>query len=65
MEKIGGGCHLNRKMDQLIASAGFQIGELKTHYLPGPRPMTYTYQGVRSVDVTSSLRVARRAANTH
>jgi ubiquinone/menaquinone biosynthesis C-methylase UbiE len=44
-KKIGGGCHLNRKIDELIASAGFQIGELKTDYLPGPRPMTYTYQG--------------------
>ena len=44
-KKIGGGCHLNRKIDELIASAGFQIGELKTYYLPGPRPMTYTYQG--------------------
>jgi ubiquinone/menaquinone biosynthesis C-methylase UbiE len=44
-KKIGGGCHLNRKIDQLIASAEFQIGELKTHYLSGPRPMTYTYQG--------------------
>jgi ubiquinone/menaquinone biosynthesis C-methylase UbiE len=44
-KKIGGGCHLNRKIDELIASAGFQIGELKTYYLPGQRPMTYTYQG--------------------
>jgi ubiquinone/menaquinone biosynthesis C-methylase UbiE len=44
-KKIGGGCHLNRKIDELIASAGFQIVELKTYYLPGPRPMTYTYQG--------------------
>lgn len=44
-KKIGGGCHLNRKIDELIASAGFQIGELKTDYLPGPRPMTYIYQG--------------------
>jgi ubiquinone/menaquinone biosynthesis C-methylase UbiE len=43
--KIGGGCHLNRKIDELIVSAGFQIAELKTYYLPGPRPMTYTYQG--------------------
>lgn len=42
---IGGGCHLNRKMDDLITSAGFQISELKTCYLPGPRPVTYTYQG--------------------
>jgi len=31
--------------DELIAPAGFEIGELKTCYLPGPRPMTYTYQG--------------------
>lgn len=40
-----GGCHLNRKVDELLAAAGFQITELKTCYLPGPRPMTYTYQG--------------------
>ncbi len=44
-KRIGGGCHLNRKMDDLIAAAGFQIAELRTGYLPGPRPMTYTYQG--------------------
>jgi hypothetical protein len=42
--QITGGCHLNRKMDELIAAAGFHITELKTFYLPGPRPMTYTYQ---------------------
>jgi ubiquinone/menaquinone biosynthesis C-methylase UbiE len=44
-KRIGGGCHLNRKIDELIAAAGFEIAELKTCYLPGPRPMTYTYQG--------------------
>ena len=44
-KKIGGGCHLNRKIDDLLGAAGFEIGELKTSYLPGPRPMTYTYQG--------------------
>jgi ubiquinone/menaquinone biosynthesis C-methylase UbiE len=43
---IGGGCHLNRKIDDLIMAAGFRIAELKTCYLTGPRPMTYTYQGV-------------------
>ncbi len=42
---IGGGCHLNRKMDELITAAGFHITELETCYLLGPRPMTYTYQG--------------------
>jgi len=44
-KRFSGGCHLNRKIDDLIAAAGFQITELKTCYLPGPRPVTYTYQG--------------------
>jgi ubiquinone/menaquinone biosynthesis C-methylase UbiE len=42
---IGGGCHLNRKIDEIIRQAGFRISELTTSYVPGPRPMTYTYQG--------------------
>lgn len=45
-KRIAGGCHLNRKVDELIRTAGFQITELRTEYLPGPRPMTYTYQGL-------------------
>ena len=48
-KRIGGGCHLNRKVDELLAAAGFQIEELRTCYLPGPRPMTYTYQGLARV----------------
>ena len=44
-KQISGGCHLNRKIDDLITGAGFQIVELRTNYIPGPRPMTYTYQG--------------------
>jgi ubiquinone/menaquinone biosynthesis C-methylase UbiE len=44
-KRIAGGCHLNRKVDALILAAGFRIVELQTSYLPGPRPMTYTYQG--------------------
>lgn len=44
-KRIGGGCHLNRKIDVLLMEAGFKIEELETKYLPGPRPMTYTYQG--------------------
>jgi ubiquinone/menaquinone biosynthesis C-methylase UbiE len=45
-KRIGGGCHLNRKMDETISAAGFQITDLKTTYLPGPKAMTYTYQGI-------------------
>ena len=44
-KRFTGGCHLNRKMDNLIAMAGFRITELTTCYLPGPRPITFTYQG--------------------
>lgn len=45
-KRFTGGCHLNRKIDDLITAAGFHITELKTCYLPGPRPMTFTYQGL-------------------
>lgn len=44
--RVAGGCHLNRNMDDLIRSAGFSIATLDTEYIPGPRPMTYTYVGV-------------------
>ena len=43
---IGGGCHLSRSADVLIASAGFRIDELETGYLPGPKLATFTYRGV-------------------
>lgn len=44
-KRIGCGCHLNRRIDALITQAGFRIAELTAGYLPGPRLMTYTYQG--------------------
>ena len=42
---ITGGCHLDRKMDDLIRSAGFDLTELRTEYAHGPRLMTYMYEG--------------------
>jgi ubiquinone/menaquinone biosynthesis C-methylase UbiE len=42
---VAGGCHLDRKMDELIRSAGFDILKLRTEYAKGPRPMTYMYLG--------------------
>jgi ubiquinone/menaquinone biosynthesis C-methylase UbiE len=47
--RVGGGCHLNRRIADLIRAAGFEITELRTCYLPGPRPLTYTYQGFARV----------------
>lgn len=43
--RFTGGCHLNRKMDDLVRAAGFTIAELRTEYVPGPRPMTFMYEG--------------------
>jgi ubiquinone/menaquinone biosynthesis C-methylase UbiE len=48
-QAIAGGCHLNRRIEDLIRKAGFEITECKRCYLPGPRPMTYTYQGIARV----------------
>lgn len=42
---VAGGCNLNRPIDKLVREAGFQINELETEYLPGPRIMTFTYRG--------------------
>jgi len=43
--RIGGGCNLNRPIDLLIRDAGFDLSRLDTMYVPGPRPMTWTYWG--------------------
>jgi len=42
---IAGGCHLDRKMEDLIRSSGFDLSELRTEYAHGPRPFTYMYVG--------------------
>jgi len=43
--RIQGGCHLNRKMDDLIANAGFRLDRLETQFLPGPKILTFVYEG--------------------
>ncbi len=42
---IGGGCHLNRPIRQLIESADFSFLDIETGYGTGPKPMTYMYEG--------------------
>jgi ubiquinone/menaquinone biosynthesis C-methylase UbiE len=42
---LAGGCHLNRPIEQLIRDAGFQISQVHTGYMKGPRPMTFIYEG--------------------
>jgi ubiquinone/menaquinone biosynthesis C-methylase UbiE len=45
-KKIGGGCHLTRKADQLIEDAGFAIAELDSGYQPGPKFAAFMMHGV-------------------
>jgi ubiquinone/menaquinone biosynthesis C-methylase UbiE len=44
-KRIGGGCHLNRPIEQLIQQAGFQVAQLETGYMKGLKPMTFMYEG--------------------
>jgi ubiquinone/menaquinone biosynthesis C-methylase UbiE len=43
--RFSGGCHLNRPIRSLIDTGGFQVTQLETGYMKGPRPMTYIYEG--------------------
>ena len=47
MQKMwAGGCHLDRKIDELILEAGFEIEKLENFYMRGPKVATYLYRGV-------------------
>jgi ubiquinone/menaquinone biosynthesis C-methylase UbiE len=43
--RIAGGCHLNRKIDDLISGSGFRVDTLANARLPGPRTHTFLYEG--------------------
>lgn len=42
---FAGGCHLNRKIDDLVRAAGFSIEHLRTAYALGPRALAFMYEG--------------------
>jgi ubiquinone/menaquinone biosynthesis C-methylase UbiE len=44
-KKIAGGCNLNRPIADLIEAAGFRVSRLNAGYMPGPKPMTFMYEG--------------------
>ena len=43
---IGGGCNLNRPVEQLYRSGGFRFEQIDRGYLPGPKIATYNYRGL-------------------
>jgi ubiquinone/menaquinone biosynthesis C-methylase UbiE len=46
--RIAGGCNINRDVPRMLEDAGLHIDQIDTMYLPGPRPLTYTYWGSAS-----------------
>jgi ubiquinone/menaquinone biosynthesis C-methylase UbiE len=43
--RLGGGCHLNRDIPDLLGRGGFEIEGMETMYIPGWRPASYNYWG--------------------
>jgi ubiquinone/menaquinone biosynthesis C-methylase UbiE len=44
--RVVGGCHLDRRIADLIAGAGFRLTRLENYYFHRPRAMGYAYEGV-------------------
>jgi ubiquinone/menaquinone biosynthesis C-methylase UbiE len=42
---VSGGCHLNRAIAEIVQHAGFRIEHIEKGYMPGPKPMTFMYEG--------------------
>jgi ubiquinone/menaquinone biosynthesis C-methylase UbiE len=45
-KRVAGGCHLNRPIDALIATAGFDITQIERGYSRGPKLIAYLYKGL-------------------
>jgi ubiquinone/menaquinone biosynthesis C-methylase UbiE len=60
-KRFTGGCHLDRAVAALIEQAGFDIVHLETGYMEGPRPLTFTYEGVARPITPRSTRSERDA----
>ena len=45
-KRLAGGCHLNRQVNTILEEAGYDLVDSETGYLPGPRPVTFTYRGI-------------------
>jgi ubiquinone/menaquinone biosynthesis C-methylase UbiE len=43
--RVAGGCHMNRRIDELIAGAGFHCVRLDRGYASGPKVLAYLYKG--------------------
>lgn len=44
--RIGGGCHLNRPIDELLTEASLPATRLENYYVRGPKVFGYMFEGV-------------------
>jgi ubiquinone/menaquinone biosynthesis C-methylase UbiE len=44
--RIGGGCHLNRPIDELLGEAELPASRMENYYVRGPKPLGYMFEGV-------------------
>ena len=44
-KKVAGGCNLGRPIPRFIEEGGFNIENIESHYLPGPKFAAYNYSG--------------------
>ena len=42
---IGGGCHLNRAVGDLLETSGFKIERTEQGYMRGPKAIAFMYEG--------------------
>ena len=47
-KKIGGGCHLTRRADDLVQDAGFRLDAWESGYEPGPKFAAFMMHGIAS-----------------
>jgi SAM-dependent methyltransferase len=45
-KRIGGGCHLTRRPDELLRAVGFELPEFASGYVPGPKIAAFLMHGV-------------------
>jgi len=51
-KRVAGGCHLNRKIDDLLLEAGFRLIDIDREYSEGPRIFGFLYKGVAGTERT-------------
>jgi ubiquinone/menaquinone biosynthesis C-methylase UbiE len=44
-QRMFGGCHLNRQIDDLVRNAGLHVSRLDNYYMRGPKPLGYMFEG--------------------